>query len=100
MATKILTTEPSHADKCRAAELKWRGAAPGLPAEMAVKFMSALQSGSTLRHLISGGKQLADTFIVGAARFKKHCELNPEWGAEAVRLANANRKVVEKRRSP
>lgn len=78
MATHSLASEPSHADKCRAAELKWRGAAPGLPADMAIKFMSALKAGSTLRHLISGGKQLADTFIVGAARFKKHCELNPE----------------------
>lgn len=100
MATNTLASEPSHADKCRAAELKWRGAAPGLPAEMAIKFMSALQAGSTLRYLISGGIQHADTFIVGAARFNKHCELNPDWGAEALRLANANRKVVEKKRSP
>ena len=30
MATNTLTSEPSHADKCRAAELRWRGAAPGL----------------------------------------------------------------------
>lgn len=92
--------QPSHADICRAAELRWRGAAPGLPAEMASRFMAALQAGKTIRVLTSGETKHSSSFIVGAARFKKHCQLNPEWGAEALRLANANRKVVEKKRSP
>jgi hypothetical protein len=38
----------------RAAELKWRGAAPGLSREMANSFMAALQAGKTVRMLTCG----------------------------------------------
>jgi hypothetical protein len=43
----------SHADKCRAGNLKWRNMPPGIPPEMATQFMAGLTSGKTLRILTS-----------------------------------------------
>ena len=91
MEIERLPLGQSHADKCRSGNLKWRGMPPGLPPEMAVEFMAALRSGQTLRILTSGDKTPA---MVTPDRFKKHCELNPEWGAEAVRLAKENQQAA------
>ena len=78
----------SLADKHRAAELKWRGKPPGMPPEVAVEFMEKLKAGSTIRKLTGGGK--FGPARVSADRFKKHCDLNPIWAAEARRISDAN----------
>jgi hypothetical protein len=87
----------SHADKCRAGELKWRSAPPGMSAELAASFMAELRAGRTLRYLTSGHKRPA---VVTPERFKKHCELNPRWGRLANKLARANAKAADVLKSP
>lgn len=81
----------SLADKHRAAELKWRGKPPGIPPEMAIEFMEKLKAGSTIRKLTGGGKLLGPA-MVSDNRFKKHCEMHPEWAAEARRISEVNRR--------
>jgi len=78
----------SHADKMRAAELRWRGMPPGIPPAMAVEFMAKLKAGSTVRKLTGGGKLGPN--IVSFDRFKKHCQLHPEWASEAWRISKIN----------
>jgi hypothetical protein len=89
MEIEHLPFDQSRADKCRAAELKWRGMPPGIPPEMAVEFMEKLKAGSTIRKLTVGGKHLAPA-VVSRDRFKKHCELNQRWAAQARILSDAN----------
>jgi len=48
------TSELSHAEKCRAGNLKWQGMPPGIPPEMAVEFIAKLKAGSTVRKLTAG----------------------------------------------
>jgi hypothetical protein len=79
----------SPSDKRRAAELKWRGKPPGIPPEMAVEFMEKLQAGSTIRKLTLGLKEHGPA-IVSYERFKRHCELHPEWAVEAWRISKVN----------
>jgi hypothetical protein len=55
---------------------------------MAVEFMDKLKAGGTIRKL-TGGRSLG-LAMVSADRFKKHCELNPIWAAEARRISDAN----------
>jgi hypothetical protein len=73
----------------RAAELRWRGMPPGLPLEMAVEFMTKLEAGSTVRRLTGGGKKSGPA-MVSYDRFKKHCELNPTWAAQARKISDVN----------
>jgi hypothetical protein len=89
MEMERLPLGQSLADKHRAAELRWRGMPPGIPPDMAIEFMARLKSGSTVRKLTGGGKRLGPAFV-SFARFKKHCELNTEWGAEAWRISRIN----------
>jgi hypothetical protein len=89
MEIERLPLGQSLADKHRAAELKWRGKPPGIPPEMAIEFMARLMAGSTVRKLTGGGKTLGPA-MVSFERFKKHCELHPEWGAEAWRISKIN----------
>jgi hypothetical protein len=56
---------------------------------MAADFMGELKGGKTVRFLTNGPGALC-----GLARYKKHCELNPEWGALANQLAKANAKAA------
>jgi hypothetical protein len=79
----------SLADRHRDAELRWRGMPPGIPPEMAIQFMERLRAGSTVRKLTSGVKKFGPA-IVSYERFKEHCELNPEWAAEAWRISKIN----------
>jgi hypothetical protein len=58
----------------------------GLTPELASKFMLGLHGGKTNRDMTWVG----DDYICSAGRFKKHCELNPEWGEEANRLSREN----------
>jgi hypothetical protein len=62
---------------------------PGIPPDMAIEFMNRLKAGSTVRKLTGGGKALGPA-LVTFDRFKKHCELHPEWGAEAWRISKIN----------
>jgi len=78
-----------HSDVFRASELKWRGAAPGIPPEMADEFMARLKTRSTVRKLTLGGEKFGPS-IVTFGRLKKHCELHPEWAAEAWRISKIN----------
>jgi hypothetical protein len=48
MSVENPTFQRSHADNCRAGEVKWRNAPPGIPPEMAIEFMTRLQAGSTI----------------------------------------------------
>ncbi len=50
--------------------------------------MKALRAGRTLRRICGGGK--FGPAIASLTKFRKHCKLYPEWGAEAKRLAIAN----------
>jgi hypothetical protein len=88
MEIKRLPFGQSHADKIRAAELKWRGMPPGIPPDMAIEFMAKLKAGSTVRKLTGGGT-LGPAFV-SYQRFKKHCELNPIWAADARITSDAN----------
>lgn len=79
----------SRSELHRIAELKWRGAPPGMSTELAIEFMARLKAGSTVRKLTSGMKEFGPA-LVSYERFKKHCELNPEWGAEAWSISKEN----------
>src|SRR6266404_4692544 len=92
MEIELLPLGQSLADKHRAAELKWRGKPPGIPPEMAIEFMAKLRARSTVRKLTGGGKRLGPA-MVSRERFKKHCELNPIWAAEARRISDANSRI-------
>jgi hypothetical protein len=89
MEIERLPLGQSLADKHRDAELKWRGMPPGIPPEMAIEFMAKLKAGSTVRKLTAGGKILGPA-MVSYDRFKKHCELHPEWATEAWRVSKVN----------
>jgi hypothetical protein len=86
MEIELLPLGQSLADKHRAADLRWRGKPPGIPPEMAVVFMEKLKAGSTVRKLTAGGRVLGPA-MVSFDRFKKHCELNPIWAAEAWKIS-------------
>jgi hypothetical protein len=88
----------SYDDKHRAACAMWVGMPSGLPPEMAIKFMERLKAGKTLTALTSGRKPHGPRMVT-AGRFKKHCQLNPAWGAEANRLAAVNAKAADKLKS-
>jgi hypothetical protein len=82
----------SHADLCRAGQLRWNRAPPGIPSEMAVEFLAKLKAGSTLRKLTAGGKKLGPAMVT-FDRFKKHSEMHPEWAAEAWRISKINASI-------
>lgn len=69
----------------------WRNAPPGTPRTMADEFIARLKSGSTVRKITRGIKGCGP-LLVTASRFKKHCELHPEWAVEAwwISIANTN----------
>lgn len=94
MEIERLPLGQSLADKHRVAELKWRGKPPGIPPEMAVDFMAKLRAGSTVRKLTAGGKILGPA-MVSFDRFKKHCKLDPVWAAEALRISDANSRLLK-----
>jgi hypothetical protein len=89
MTSESLTVSPSHSDFHRALELKWRNAPPGMAPAMVDEFMARLRAGSTVRKLTCG-MRLFGPGLVTAGRFKKHCELHPEWAAEAWRISKEN----------
>jgi hypothetical protein len=82
----------SHADRIRAGLLRWRGVPPGIPPAIADDFMSKLKAGSTVRKLTAGGKKLGPS-IVRRDRLKKHCDVHPEWAAEAWRISRVNARI-------
>jgi hypothetical protein len=63
--------------------------------ELANNFMGVLKAGKTLRVLTSGMKRYGGPAMVTPGRFKKHCQLNPEWGVAANQLAKANAKAAD-----
>ncbi|MDN4982292.1 hypothetical protein QY049_03520 [Bradyrhizobium sp. WYCCWR 13022] len=83
----------SHEERS-AARRKWMGVPPGMTPALADEFMRRLVAGDTLRKITSGDKQCGPA-LVTAQRFKKHCQLHPEWGADAMRLADANFKAAD-----
>lgn len=70
----------------------WRTAPPGMSPAMADEFIARLKAGATVRRLISG--KAFGPGLVSAGRFKQHCELHPEWAAEAWRISKANTKAA------
>jgi hypothetical protein len=70
----------------------WRNAPPGMSPAMADEFIARLNAGSTVRKLTLGIKGCGP-LLVTASRFKQHCELHPEWAAEAWRISKANTKA-------
>lgn len=76
----------SHEERS-AARRKWMNVPPGMTPALAREFMRRLYAGETLSRIMSGRLSPA---LVTPQRFKKHCELNPEWAIEARRLAKAN----------
>jgi hypothetical protein len=61
-----------------------------MPPDMADEFMARVKAGSTVRKLTSGVKKFGPA-LATFGRFKKHCELHPEWGAEAWRISKISR---------
>jgi hypothetical protein len=59
---------------------------------MADEFIARLKAGNTVRRLTSG--KAFGPGLVSASRFKKHCEIDPEWAAEAWRISKANTKAA------
>jgi hypothetical protein len=59
---------------------------------MAIEFIAKLNAGSTVRKLTGGGAKLGPA-MVSYERFKKHCELHPEWAAEAWRISKVNTSI-------
>jgi len=64
----------------------------GISDVVAEECMARLRAGSSVRKLTSGLR--LGHALVTRARFKKHCELHPEWGAEAWRISKANTKAA------
>ena len=64
----------------------------GMSDVMAEECMARLRAGSSVRKLTSGLR--LGHALVNRARFKKHCELHPEWGAEAWRISKTNTKAA------
>jgi hypothetical protein len=71
----------------RVAYLKWRDAPPGMSPALADEFMQEIKSGKTIRMLTSGMKKYGPA-IVSRDRFKKHCELHPEWGQLVLAMSD------------
>jgi hypothetical protein len=95
MEIERLPLGQSRADKCRAGTLRWLNMPPGIPPEMAVDFMARIVAGETIRDLTNPVPTVdpAAPYVppmVSADRLRKHCELNPEWGAEVRKLSWAN----------
>jgi hypothetical protein len=82
----------SFGDKHRAAWARWVGMPSGLTPELASKFMLNLHGGKTIKDMTSNGEH----HICSYARFEKHCQLNPEWGAEARKTSKASFIAKEK----
>ena len=61
---------------------------PGMPPEMADEFMARLRAGSTAHKLTGGGHK--GRAMVSYDRFKKHCELHPEWAKEVRAISDKN----------
>ncbi|QAU39449.1 hypothetical protein X265_18605 [Bradyrhizobium guangdongense] len=66
--------------------------------DLAAEFMRRLTAGDTLRKITSGDKRCGPA-LVTPQRFKKHCELHPEWAVEARRLAHVNEQVAARVRA-
>lgn len=87
----------SHEERS-AARRKWMNVPPGMTPELADEFMRRLRAGETLRRITSGDKRCGPA-LVTPQRFKKHCELHPEWAVEARRLIKANEQAAALRRT-
>jgi hypothetical protein len=85
----------SYSDLCRARELKWRHAPPGMSPEMANKFFDEIKAGKTVRMLTAGGKKFGPT-MVSLPRFKVHCRLHPEWAREVWALSEKNGRLLKR----
>lgn len=83
----------SHEERS-AARRKWMDVPPGMTPELTEEFMRRLKEGETLRRITSGDKRCGPA-LVTPQRFKKHCELHPEWAAEAMRLVEVNFKAAD-----
>ena len=64
----------------------------GMSAVMAEACLARLRAGSSVRKLTLGLR--TGHALVTWARFKEHCELHPEWAAEAWRISKANTKAA------
>ncbi|SHN66499.1 hypothetical protein [Bradyrhizobium erythrophlei] len=62
-------------------------------------FMAALRAGRTLKRIAGGEKRFGPP-IARMYKFRTHCSLYPEWGAEAARLAKINAKAADALKSP
>ncbi|OSJ14395.1 hypothetical protein BST63_16865 [Bradyrhizobium canariense] len=74
----------SHEERSTARR-KWMNVPPGMTPDLADEFMR-LNAGERVRRITSGDKRCGPA-LVTPQRFKKHCELHPEWADEARRLA-------------
>lgn len=88
----------SHEERS-AARQKWMNVPPGMTPDLADEFMRRLKAAETLRRITSGDKRCGPA-LVTPQRFKKHCELHPEWAVEAMVLARANAKAADALKSP
>ena len=87
MEMERLPLGQSYSDKQRAAHYKWVNMPSGLTPELASKFMLGLHGGKTIRDMTDAKKE---HYICSMERFRKHCALNEEWGAEARKKSWTN----------
>jgi hypothetical protein len=78
-------------DELNAPFIRTRQAPRLMTPKQANACMSDLKTGRTIRRITGGGK--FGPAIVSFRKFRKHCSLYPEWGAEADRLAKINAKA-------
>jgi len=67
--------------------------------ELADEFMARLRAGSTVRKLTLGLRQFGPG-LVAAGRFKKHCELHPEWARDAWQVSKTNSSLSDALKPP
>jgi hypothetical protein len=93
MSNIDLATLSSASDFCQTLEPgRLRTAPSGMSPAMADEFTARLKAGSTVRRLMSG--KSFGPWLVTVRRFNEHCELHPDWAAEAWRISKANTKAA------
>jgi hypothetical protein len=81
-------------DHLNAPFIRTRQAPRLMTPEQANACMSDLKTGRTIRRITGGGK--FGPAIVSLRKFRKHCSLYREWGAQADRLAKVNEKAADR----
>jgi hypothetical protein len=91
MEIERLPLGQSHADKCRAGQLRWLNMPPGIPPEMAIEFMDRIVGGETIRDLTNPRPIVDPTApyippMVSADRLRRTLREKPRVGGEGSQI--------------